>query len=508
MTGNIFDFMPSRSKTSLYAASLAVAGTLVSAGPCDIYARGGTPCVAAHSTTRALFDNYSGPLYSVRRNTDGQVTNIYPLSAGGVANAATQDRFCSRAVCTIATIFDQSGHGNHATKAIGGGLPGPDNGADWEAGALGAPVTLNGHQAYGIFVPPGTGYRSALANGTARGDEPEGMYAVFDGTHYNNHCCFDYGNAETSLKDTGSGHMEALFFGNTGGPEGSGPWIMAEMENGLYLNQVVNQRPAGKEIKHRFVTATLRGEPHHWAIRGGDANAGGLHTIFDGGRPAPNEGGYYDPMYKEGAIVIGIGGDNSHTSQGTFYEGVMTKGYPSSDVEDQVQADITRQNYAPASRNSGPAVQVGSTVSFRATTSCCTTRYIARDPNSNDVRIDFVNDGGQKQRARWIVRQGLGSSDCYSFESDERRGSFIRHSNNGLVVNGNDGSKLFSEDATFCIQTGINGQGSTIRSWSQAARYWRHYDARVHISYPGGNNDYDNKNSFNDDASFVITGAV
>ncbi|KAJ6790392.1 hypothetical protein PWT90_07773 [Aphanocladium album] len=463
--------MPSRSKSSLYAVSLAAAGTLVNAGPCDIYARGGTPCVAAHSTTRALYDSYSGPLYSVRRNTDGQVSSIFPLSPGGVANAAAQDQFCSRAVCTIAAIYDQSGRGNHATKAIGGPdyNKGDDAGdADWEAGAMGAPVTLNGRRAYGLFVPPGTGYRTAKGNGTARGDEPEGMYAVVDGTHYNNHCCFDYGNAETSLTDTGNGHMEALFFGNTGGPDGPGPWVMA----------------------------------------GGDADAGGLRTIFEGGRPPANENGAYDPMSKEGAIVLGIGGDNSHTSQGTFYEGIMTSGYPSSDVEDQVQADIARQGYAPASRNTGPAVSVGSTVSFRATTSCCTTRYVARDPGSDNVRIDFVDNDGQKQRARWVVRQGLGSADCYSFESAERPGSFIRHSNNGLVVNSNDRSKLFAEDATFCIQAGINGQGATVRSWSQAARYWRHYDARVHISYPGGKYNFDNKNSFNDDASFVITGAV
>ncbi len=31
--------------------------------PCDIYASGGTPCVAAYSTTRALYGAYSGPLF-------------------------------------------------------------------------------------------------------------------------------------------------------------------------------------------------------------------------------------------------------------------------------------------------------------------------------------------------------------------------------------------------------------------------------------------------------------
>ncbi|MGE5487902.1 MAG: arabinofuranosidase catalytic domain-containing protein, partial [bacterium] len=34
-------------------------------GPCDIYAAGGAPCVAAHSTTRALYASYNGPLYQV-----------------------------------------------------------------------------------------------------------------------------------------------------------------------------------------------------------------------------------------------------------------------------------------------------------------------------------------------------------------------------------------------------------------------------------------------------------
>src|SRR4029078_3939162 len=40
-------------------------GRAMAAGtkPCDIYASGGTPCVAAHSTTRQLFGSYTGSLY-------------------------------------------------------------------------------------------------------------------------------------------------------------------------------------------------------------------------------------------------------------------------------------------------------------------------------------------------------------------------------------------------------------------------------------------------------------
>jgi hypothetical protein len=34
------------------------------------------------------------------------------------------------------------------------------------------------------------------------GDEAETMYAVLNGSHYNNRCCFDYGNAEVQYRTT------------------------------------------------------------------------------------------------------------------------------------------------------------------------------------------------------------------------------------------------------------------------------------------------------------------
>ncbi|KAF8183603.1 alpha-L-arabinofuranosidase B [Mycena galopus ATCC 62051] len=204
---------------------LCLTVTLVAAGPCDIYASGNTPCVAAHSTTRALFNAYSGPLYRIKRASDNATNTVSPLSAGGVANASAQDSFCASTTCAITTIFDQSGRGNHLTRAPPGGAdPGPDN----LAPARGAPVMLNGKKAYGVFIAPGTGYRNDVTNGIALGDAAEGIYAVFDGTNYNGNCCFDYGNAETSATDTGNGHMEAIYFGSAGGNKGAGngPWVI------------------------------------------------------------------------------------------------------------------------------------------------------------------------------------------------------------------------------------------------------------------------------------------
>jgi len=67
--------------------------------PCDLYAAGGTHCVAAHSTVRALYRSYNGPLYQVRRSSDSTTRNIGVLSTGGGADATAQDAFCAGTTC-------------------------------------------------------------------------------------------------------------------------------------------------------------------------------------------------------------------------------------------------------------------------------------------------------------------------------------------------------------------------------------------------------------------------
>ena len=487
------------------ALGLAATVSQVAAGPCDIYSSGGTPCVAAHSTTRALYSAYTGPLYQVRRGSDSTTLNIAPLSAGGVANAASQDSFCANTTCLITIIYDQSGRGNHLTQAPPGAFSGPEsNGYDNLASAIGAPVTLNGQKAYGVFVSPGTGYRNNAASGTATGDAAEGMYAVLDGTHYNDGCCFDYGNAETNSRDTGNGHMDAIYYGDCtiwGSGSGSGPWIMADLENGLFSGYNARQNTGDPSISSRFVTAVVKGQPNQWALRGGNAASGSLSTYYSGVRPSG-----YQPMHKEGAIILGIGGDNSISAQGTFYEGVMTTGYPSDATESSVQANVVAARYATASMNSGPALSVGSSVSLRATTSGYTTRYLAH--TGSDVNTQVVSSSSStslKQQASWTVRAGLGNSACFSFESRDTAGSYLRHYNFELQLGANDGSKQFHEDATFCSQAGLNGQGSSIRAWGYPTRYIRHYSNVGYAASNGGVHDFDATGSFNDDVSWVIS---
>ena len=77
------------------------------------------------------------------------------------------------------------------------------------------------------------------SSGIPKGNDPESIYAVMSGTHFNGGCCFDYGNSETNDKDDGCGAMEAIYFGsahwhkNTGAGD-TGPWVGADLEQGMY----------------------------------------------------------------------------------------------------------------------------------------------------------------------------------------------------------------------------------------------------------------------------------
>ncbi|MEU4744119.1 alpha-L-arabinofuranosidase B, partial [Actinosynnema sp. NPDC023658] len=443
-------------------------------------------------------------LYQVRRSSDNATRDIAPLTAGGVANAAAQDSFCAGSTCLITVIYDQTGRNNRLTQAPPGGFNGPAAGGyDNLAVATAAPVTVGGQKAYGVYVAPGTGYRNNNTNGIATGDQPEGMYAIFDGTHYNGGCCFDYGNAERNSRDNGNGTMEALYFGNNtvwGRGSGNGPWIMADLENGLFsgVNRGLNSNDP--TISHRFLTAVLKGEPNHWSIRGGNAQSGGLSTFYNG--PRPNVSGY-NPMKKEGAIILGIGGDNSVGARGTFYEGVMTSGYPSDTTENAVQANIAAAGYATASVG-GPTP--GSTVSLRATTACCTDRYVHHTGTTIDTAVVTGSSSStEKGNASWIVRAGLGNSSCLSFESRNTAGQYLRHQNYQLHLAANDGSSLFAQDATFCPEPGRSGQGTSFRANNFPDRLIRHYANTVYIASNGGSNTFDNSTSYNDDVSWAVT---
>jgi hypothetical protein len=320
-------------------------GTPAALGPCDIYASGSTPCVGAHSTVRALYGAFSGSLYQVKRASDNTTKDIPVLASGGFADSAQQDTFCAHTTCTISIIYDQSPQGNHLPVSppvhwlTSGGTA---------TNATAAKITVGGHPVYGVYVvaDAGNSYRNDSTKGVATGDQAEAMYMVADGKRYNNRCCFDYGNVETSGNDDGNATMEAINWGNItqwSQGTGNGPWIEADLENGVYAGGPItpNTVTTNTPLVATYVTLMLKGPSgNHFTLKGADAQSGALAVKWDGVRPSG-----YSPMKKKGAIELGTGGDGSAGGIGTFFEGAVTSGTSSDAIDDAVQANIAAAGY-------------------------------------------------------------------------------------------------------------------------------------------------------------------
>jgi len=354
--------VPAFGATSATAAASPNAAAAATSEPCDIYAAGGTPCETAHSTTRALFAAYNGPLYQVQRASDHAYSDIGLQSAGGVVNAATQDSFCAGTSCTITKIYDQTTNHNDLPISWGGYWKGPGaNGADIGANATALPLTIGGQKAYGVKVTQGVGYRVDNAKNVPTGSKPEGVYMVTSANFVDQWCCFDYGSGENSHTDTGNATMNAIEWGTAcwfGGCTGSGPWVEADLENGMYSSNTGPNQPSYTGVNFPFVTAMEKNNgTSNFTLKYANATSGGLTTGFSG--PLPNG---YSPMKTDSSILLGTGGDNSNSGVGEFFEGAVTAGYPSDATENAVQANLAAAGYSFGSGStggSGPLHAVG-----------------------------------------------------------------------------------------------------------------------------------------------------
>jgi hypothetical protein len=331
-----------------YKQTFTVTVTVTATGqaPCDILASDGHACVAAYSTTRALFADYQGHLYQVHRTSDSTYLDITPSSAGGHANAAAQNTFCANTTCTITKLYDQTTDGNDLSVA-GPGANVPT--ADSPVTATALPVTVGGNQVYGMYFNSGNGYRNDSTRDIPVNADPEGAYMVTSGTHFNQYCCFDFGNAEVDngyASNYAPSHMDAINFGSDcwfDSCYGSGPWVQVDLECCGKLGTTTNSDDTGLTMP--FVTAYLRNEGvGNYYLDGGDATKANGNLSFYAG-PLPSG---YSPMHQEGAILLGIGGDNSDWGVGSFFEGAITAGVYSNNALDSIQANVAAAQYASA----------------------------------------------------------------------------------------------------------------------------------------------------------------
>ncbi len=117
-------------------------------------------------------------------------------------------------------------------------------------------------------------------------------------------------------------------------------------EFGLFAQGNTNKNQSDPSQTAPFVTAILKNNgTTEFALRGADATTGDLATYYKGALPSG-----WSPMKKQGAIVLGSGGDccaaNNNLSDGTFYEGSIVSGYPSDATENAIQANTVAAGYS------------------------------------------------------------------------------------------------------------------------------------------------------------------
>src|SRR5690606_27003253 len=120
----------------------------------------------------------------------------------------------------------------------------------------------------------------------------------------------------------GNGSMEAVYIGGGvvwGSGVGDAPWVMNDMENGLYPGwDPVTEWDlisTNTTLMGEFATGVVVGDTAEknenkgrFAIYAGDATSPEIREMYDGIRPEKNG---YVPMQKQGSVILGIGGDNS-----------------------------------------------------------------------------------------------------------------------------------------------------------------------------------------------------
>ena len=84
----------------------------------------------------------------------------------------------------------------------------------------------------------------------------------------------------------------------------------------------------------------------------------------------------------------------------------------------------------------------------------------------------------------------------------------MRHYNFVLQLSADDGTKQMHEDATFCPQAGLTGEGNSITAWGYPTRYIRHFNNEGYVATNGGPEDFDATRSFTQDVTFLVEGAL
>jgi hypothetical protein len=106
--------------------------------------------------------------------------------------------------------------------------------------------------------------------------------------------------------------------------------------------------------------------------------------------------------------------------------------------------------------------------------------------------------------ATWKVTAGLADPNCFSLESAQHAGSYLRQQDFRVKLAANDGSSPFKTDATWCSKAGLAGSGVSLESKGKPGRYLRHRYAEVWVANDSGQQVFDAPHLFKEDSTWRV----
>jgi hypothetical protein len=119
---------------------------------------------------------------------------------------------------------------------------------------------------------------------------------------------------------------------------------MGDFEGGVWAGSSAsttgNTNSSNPSLKVPYAFGVLHTPVGKYALRMADIQtASDLTTAYDGAIPSGKTWG------NAGGIVLGVGGDNSNNSFGTFYEGALVNGSPANATDLLIMKNVQAAKY-------------------------------------------------------------------------------------------------------------------------------------------------------------------
>nr|WP_119611578.1 AbfB domain-containing protein [Streptomyces acidiscabies] len=113
------------------------------------------------------------------------------------------------------------------------------------------------------------------------------------------------------------------------------------------------------------------------------------------------------------------------------------------------------------------------------------------------VKLDVPGGSESREDSTFTVVPGLADNSCFTFKTHD--GNYLRHRNFVLRAERNDGSRLFSQDATFCSSPSPYSDAVMLRSVNYPNYVLRHKNFQLRLDPYGYNT------TMRQDFSFRVT---